>query len=51
MKANLCCKKGCSPTVVRAMLVTAGQVSCYDQAKQWLLALPYFKDDIITHFT
>jgi len=43
--------RGCRPTVVRAMLVTAGQVSCYDQIKQLLLSTPYFKDGMVTHFT
>jgi len=43
--------RGCTPTVYRAMLVTAGQVSCYDQIKQTLLSTGYFENGIITHFT
>ncbi|KAK2160728.1 hypothetical protein LSH36_127g03059 [Paralvinella palmiformis] len=35
----------------RATLVTIGQLSCYDQFKQFLLKTPFFKDNIVTHFT
>ena len=30
--------KGCSPTVARAMVVNAAQLSTYSQAKQFLLS-------------
>ncbi|EGC28822.1 hypothetical protein DICPUDRAFT_43741 [Dictyostelium purpureum] len=41
--------KGCSPNLIRAMFMTAGQISSYDQAKQLLLASGYFYDNIKTH--
>ncbi|KAM9967675.1 hypothetical protein ACTFIW_001760 [Dictyostelium discoideum] len=41
--------KGCSPNLIRAMFMTAGQVSSYDQTKQLMLASGYFHDDIKTH--
>lgn len=43
--------KGCFPNVGRAMLMTAGQLASYDQAKQFLLTTPYFEDNRKTHFT
>jgi len=35
----------------RAMLVTVGQLSCYDQFKQIILELDFMKDNLLTHFT
>ncbi|EFA82220.1 Coatamer protein [Heterostelium album PN500] len=43
--------KGCSPNLVRAMFMTAGQIASYDQAKQMMLASGYFQDDFNTHLT
>jgi len=43
--------RGVGPNVQRAMLMTAGQLASYDQAKQFLLQTSYFKDNIITHFS
>eukprot|EP01121_Diplochlamys_sp_Union-15-3_P020380 TRINITY_DN793_c0_g1_i1.p1 TRINITY_DN793_c0_g1~~TRINITY_DN793_c0_g1_i1.p1 ORF type:complete len:303 (-),score=42.09 TRINITY_DN793_c0_g1_i1:54-962(-) len=40
--------RGCTPTVVRAMLVTAGQLASYDQFKQIMLSYK-FKDNVFTH--
>nr|KAF6457278.1 hypothetical protein HJG63_011794 [Rousettus aegyptiacus] len=34
----------------RGMLVTVGQLSCYDQAKQLVLSTGYLPDNIVTHF-
>ncbi|XP_049632710.1 mitochondrial dicarboxylate carrier [Suncus etruscus] len=34
----------------RGMLVTVGQLSCYDQAKQLVLSTGYLSDNILTHF-
>ncbi|EPY89654.1 mitochondrial dicarboxylate carrier-like protein, partial [Camelus ferus] len=34
----------------RGMLVTVGQLSCYDQAKQLVLSTGYLSDSIFTHF-
>lgn len=34
----------------RGMLVTVGQLSCYDQAKQLVLGTGYLSDGIFTHF-
>ncbi len=36
---------------VRAMLMTAGQLASYDQAKQLLINTGLFKDGPVTHFT
>jgi len=43
--------KGCGPNLNRAMLMTAGQVASYDQAKYSLLQTKFFKDNVVTHFT
>lgn len=43
--------KGCTPTVVRAMVVTASQFAVYDQIKFTLLRSGYFEDTPVTHFT
>ncbi|XP_033108710.1 mitochondrial dicarboxylate carrier-like [Anneissia japonica] len=42
---------GASMVVVRAMLMTFGQLSLYDQYKQMLLQTKYFEDNTVTHFT
>jgi len=42
--------KGCAPNMNRAMLMSAGQLASYDQAKQSLLTLSFFKDNLTTHF-
>ncbi|XP_037544353.1 mitochondrial dicarboxylate carrier isoform X2 [Nematolebias whitei] len=34
----------------RGALVSVGQLSCYDQSKQLVLATGYFTDNILTHF-
>ncbi|KAF7659951.1 hypothetical protein LDENG_00290690, partial [Lucifuga dentata] len=34
----------------RGALVTVGQLSCYDQSKQLVLATGYMTDNILTHF-
>lgn len=42
--------KGCTPNVYRAMLMSAGQLASYDQAKYMLLMTPWFKENTTTHF-
>lgn len=42
--------RGCGPTMVRAMVVNAAQLATYSQAKQLLLTLDHFHDNIICHF-
>jgi solute carrier family 25 oxoglutarate transporter 11 len=42
--------RGCTPTVLRAMVVNAAQLTTYAQAKQLLLSTSYFFDDIKCHF-
>ncbi|XP_043247341.1 mitochondrial dicarboxylate carrier-like isoform X1 [Amphibalanus amphitrite] len=42
---------GASSATVRAMLMTVGQLSFYDQVKQTLLGTGYFEDNVTTHFT
>ncbi|KAF2074773.1 hypothetical protein CYY_003919 [Polysphondylium violaceum] len=41
--------KGCSPNIIRAMFMTAGQIASYDQAKQMMITSGYFQDNINTH--
>ena len=41
--------KGSAPNVYRAALMSVGQLTAYDQAKQILLQL-HFKDNTLTHF-
>jgi hypothetical protein len=41
--------RGSGPNSIRAMLMNTGQVASYDQAKELLLKIDFFKDDIITH--
>jgi len=42
--------RGCQPTIIRAMVLNAAQLSVYSQAKQSLLATSMFNDNIWTHF-
>ena len=41
--------RGSSMVVVRAVLMTIGQLGFYDQVKQMLLLMPVFEDTISTH--
>lgn len=41
---------GASMASSRGALVTIGQLSCYDQAKQLVLSTGFLNDNIITHF-
>jgi len=41
---------GASTATSRAVLMTIGQLSFYDQIKITLLGTSYFKDDLVTHF-
>lgn len=43
--------RGCVPTMGRAAVVNAAQLSSYSQAKQMLVASGYFKEGISMHFT
>lgn len=42
---------GGGTATARAVLMTIGQISFYEQIKQLLLTTPYFGDDLTTHFT
>ncbi|UYV82100.1 SLC25A10 [Cordylochernes scorpioides] len=42
---------GCMMATSRAVLMTVGQISFYDQIRQMLLETPYFTDNVITHLT
>ncbi|PIO74816.1 hypothetical protein TELCIR_03163 [Teladorsagia circumcincta] len=42
--------RGCTPTVLRAMVVNAAQLATYSQAKQMILATGKFHDGILCHF-
>ncbi|XP_075973512.1 dicarboxylate carrier 1 isoform X2 [Anticarsia gemmatalis] len=42
---------GASMTCGRAVLMTIGQLSFYDQIKELLIETPYFEDNVITHVT
>jgi len=42
---------GLGPNVGRAMLMTAAQLASYDSIKASLLRTPWFKDNMVTHFT
>ncbi|ESO91331.1 hypothetical protein LOTGIDRAFT_209667 [Lottia gigantea] len=42
--------RGCIPTVGRAMVVNAAQLSTYSQAKQILVQSGYFHDGLFLHF-
>ncbi|NXV57437.1 DIC protein, partial [Molothrus ater] len=41
---------GASVASLRGSLVTVGQLSCYDQAKQLVLATGFLSDNVFTHF-
>ncbi|EFB24237.1 hypothetical protein PANDA_000707, partial [Ailuropoda melanoleuca] len=41
---------GASMASSRGMLVTVGQLSCYDQAKQLVLSTGHLSDGVLTHF-
>ncbi|NXQ65842.1 DIC protein, partial [Quiscalus mexicanus] len=41
---------GASVASLRGALVTVGQLSCYDQAKQLVLATGFLSDNVFTHF-
>lgn len=42
---------GASAATSRAVFMTIGQLSCYDQFKSFLISTPYFIDNSTTHFT
>lgn len=42
--------RGCSPNIARGLLMTAGQIASYDQAKQMMLQSGFFHDNVGTHF-
>ncbi|KAI8046626.1 mitochondrial dicarboxylate carrier [Drosophila gunungcola] len=42
---------GATTATARGILMTIGQIAFYDQTKIYLLATPYFHDNLITHFT
>ncbi|GFR32442.1 mitochondrial dicarboxylate carrier [Trichonephila clavata] len=42
---------GATTATSRAVLMTIGQISFYDQIKQVLLQTAYFSDNLVTHFT
>ncbi|CAD6193994.1 unnamed protein product [Caenorhabditis auriculariae] len=42
--------RGCTPTVLRAMVVNAAQLATYSQAKQALLGIGYVHDGVFCHF-
>ncbi|KAJ1527543.1 hypothetical protein ONE63_007512 [Megalurothrips usitatus] len=42
---------GASVATARAVLMTVGQLSFYDQVKLYLLASGHFGDNVVTHFT
>lgn len=43
--------RGASTATFRAVLMTIGQLSFYDQIKGFVLSTPYFEDNLICHFT
>uniref|UniRef100_A0A7S4GIE6 Uncharacterized protein n=1 Tax=Eutreptiella gymnastica TaxID=73025 RepID=A0A7S4GIE6_9EUGL len=43
--------RGCTPTVVRAIVVSVTQVAGYDQIKAGFLSTGYFQDNIFCHLT
>ncbi|KAK7078400.1 hypothetical protein SK128_011747 [Halocaridina rubra] len=43
--------RGASTATFRAVLMTIGQLSFYDQIKSLLLGTPYFSDNLTCHFT
>eukprot|EP01012_Entosiphon_sulcatum_P053727 TRINITY_DN739_c0_g1_i1.p1 TRINITY_DN739_c0_g1~~TRINITY_DN739_c0_g1_i1.p1 ORF type:complete len:302 (+),score=31.64 TRINITY_DN739_c0_g1_i1:36-941(+) len=43
--------RGCTPTVIRAMVVGLTQVGCYDQFKSMYLSTGYFTEGVPLHLT
>ncbi|XP_068221231.1 mitochondrial dicarboxylate carrier [Palaemon carinicauda] len=43
--------RGASTATFRAVLMTIGQLSFYDQIKSLLISTPYFNDNLTCHFT
>lgn len=43
--------RGCGPTVSRAMLLNAAQLSTYSASKDFLIKTGYFKDNVPCHLT
>ncbi|EJT99779.1 mitochondrial carrier [Dacryopinax primogenitus] len=43
--------RGVAPNVVRTILMNGSQLAAYDWFKQQLLRLPWFEDNIVTHFS
>ncbi|XP_071537476.1 mitochondrial dicarboxylate carrier isoform X1 [Panulirus ornatus] len=43
--------RGASTATFRAVLMTIGQLSFYDQIKSYLLSTPFFSDNLTCHFT
>jgi len=43
--------RGCTPTVLRAMILNAVQLGAYTQAKEMLMKFLSFQDNVYTHFT
>jgi solute carrier family 25 (mitochondrial dicarboxylate transporter), member 10 len=41
---------GCSTATSRAVFMTIGQLSFYDQVKKMMLESGYFEDGLVTHF-
>ncbi|KAH8273163.1 hypothetical protein KR018_007221 [Drosophila ironensis] len=42
---------GATTATARGIMMTIGQIAFYDQTKIYLLASPYFEDNLVTHFT
>ncbi|KAH8385594.1 mitochondrial dicarboxylate carrier [Drosophila serrata] len=42
---------GVTTATARGCMMTIGQIAFYDQTKIYLLSTPYFKDNLVTHFT
>lgn len=42
--------RGCAPNIIRGLMMTAGQIASYDQAKQMMLQSGFFQDNVTTHF-
>lgn len=42
--------KGCTPTVLRSMIVNAAQLATYSQAKQQILQTGLIDEGILCHF-
>jgi len=42
--------RGCAPNIIRGLMMTAGQIASYDQAKQMMIQSGFFNDNVGTHF-